>query len=241
MRKYTLVFSIVAHAVAVGTMIIVPALATEELPEPRRTSEFIIVRPEMPAPPVVRQQRAEVAPSTAIPVPLSPPEGIQPEPIVEPPDPGALDFGASPTGVPVGDFVSGGEPVPPPPPPIPSRPKEPVHVGGRIEAPTKTRARQSDLPSNPSRGAQRRAGDSRGADRRGRYRARREGAASCAAVRGVSHRGGEAVAVLADAAQWRTCAYRDDGDSGVYAGTIGPQSSVRGPQSCGVTTEDRGL
>ena len=65
MRKYTLVFSIVAHAVAVGTMIIVPALATEELPEPRRTSEFIIVRPEMPAPSVVRQQRPEVAPSTA--------------------------------------------------------------------------------------------------------------------------------------------------------------------------------
>jgi protein TonB len=136
MRKYTLVFSIVAHAVAVGT-IIVPALATEELPEPRRTSEFIIVKPEMPAPPVVRPQSVKVAPSTAIPVPLSPPEGIQPEPIVEPRDPGALDFGASPTGVPGGDFVSGGEPVPPPPPPIPSRPKEPVHVGGRIEAPTK--------------------------------------------------------------------------------------------------------
>jgi len=85
----------------------------------------------------VRQQRAEVAPSTAIPVLLSPPEGIQPEPVVEPSDPGTFDFGASPTGVPVGDFVSGGEPVPPPPPPTPSRPKEPVHVGGRIEAPTK--------------------------------------------------------------------------------------------------------
>jgi len=85
----------------------------------------------------VRQQRAEVAPSTAIPVPLSPPEGIQPEPIVESPDPGALDVGASPTGVPVGDFVAGGEPVPPPPPPIPSLPKEPVHVGGRIQAPTR--------------------------------------------------------------------------------------------------------
>jgi protein TonB len=136
MRKYTLVCSIVAHAVAVGTMIIVPALATEELPEPRRTSEFIIVKPEMPVPPVVRQQSAKAAPSMAIPVPLSPPERIQPEPIVEPRDPGALDFGASPTGVPVSDFVSGGEPVPPPPP-IPSLPKEPVHVGGRIEAPTK--------------------------------------------------------------------------------------------------------
>jgi len=38
MRKYTLVFSIVAHAIAVAAMIIAPALATDDLPEPRRTS-----------------------------------------------------------------------------------------------------------------------------------------------------------------------------------------------------------
>ena len=94
----TLVFSIVAHAVAVGTMIIV-RLATEELPEPRRTSEFIIVKPEMPAPPVVRQQRAEVASSTAIPVPLLPPEGSS-RADRRAPDPGAFDFGASPTAFP---------------------------------------------------------------------------------------------------------------------------------------------
>ena len=217
--EITLVFSIVAHAVAVGTMIIVPALATEELPEPRRTSEFIIVKPEMPAPPVVRQQRAEVASSTAIPMPLSPPEGIQPEPIVEPPDPGALDFGASPTGVPVGEFVSGGEPVPPHHRRSVS-PQKPVRVGGRIEAPTKLVHVNPIFPPNPPRGTQRRAGGLRGGVAEGGYRARREGAASCTAVRGVSHRGGEAVAVLADAAQWRTGADRDDGHSGIYAGTI---------------------
>jgi hypothetical protein len=32
MRKYTLVFSIVAHVIAVGALIIVPALATDDLP-----------------------------------------------------------------------------------------------------------------------------------------------------------------------------------------------------------------
>ncbi len=135
MRKYTLVFSIVAHAIAVAAMIIAPALATDDLPEPRRTSAWILVTPEIPVPPPVRPQRAEVAPSS-IPTPLSPPEGIQPEPIVEPVDPG-FDR-AVPGGVPFGEIVSGGELVSPPPPPLPApRPKEPVHVGGRISPPLK--------------------------------------------------------------------------------------------------------
>ena len=165
--RVPLVFSIVAHAVAVGTMIIVPALATEELPEPRRTSEFIIVKPEMPAPPVVRQQRAEVASSTAIPVPLSPPEGIQPAPIVEPPIrarsilarrrrvfPLVTSFpAASPPASTTADSVS---------------PQDPCTWAAA------SRRRRSSCTSirstpNPPRGAQRRAGDSRGADCRGRY------------------------------------------------------------------------
>ena len=133
MRKYTLVFSIVAHAVAVSAMIIVPALATEELPEPLRTTEWILVVPEIPAPPPpVRSPRPQVPPST-MPVPLTPPEGIQPEPIVEPLDPG-FDLSTAPGGS-ISDVVSSGElfsPLPPPP-----HPKEPVHVGGRIQAPTK--------------------------------------------------------------------------------------------------------
>jgi protein TonB len=135
MRKYTLVFSIVAHVCAVGAMIIVPALATEELPEPRRTSAFIIVKPELPPPPPAAPRRTEVVPSAAVTVPLTPPDGIQPEPIVEPVDPG-FDLGTVPGGS-IGDVVSSGEldtPLPPPPPP---RPKEPLRVGGRIAAPTK--------------------------------------------------------------------------------------------------------
>lgn len=135
MRKYTLVFSIVAHACGVGALIIVPALATEELPEPRRTTEWIVVRPEMPSPPPVAPRRTEVAPSAPAAVPLTPPEGIQPEPIVEPIDPG-FDLSTAP-GISIGDVVSSGDlssPLPPPPPP---RPKEPLRVGGRISAPQK--------------------------------------------------------------------------------------------------------
>lgn len=135
MRKYTLVFSIVAHALGVGALIIVPALATEELPEPRRTSEFIIVKPEMPAVPPPAPRRVEAAPSAAIAVPLTPPEGIQPEPIVEPVDPG-FDVSTAPGGS-ISDVVSSGDLVSPLPPPPPPRPKEAVHVGGQISPPMK--------------------------------------------------------------------------------------------------------
>lgn len=134
MRKYTLVFSIVAHVCAVGAMILVPALATEELPEPRRTSVVIIVKPELPPPPPVAQRRTEVVPTPVATVPLAAPDGIQPEPIVEPVDPG-FDVSTVPGGS-IGDVVSSGDlgsPLPPPPP----RAKEPVRVGHRIAAPTK--------------------------------------------------------------------------------------------------------
>jgi protein TonB len=135
MRKYTLVFSIVAHAIAVAALIIAPALATDELPEPRRTSEFILVVPTPPPPPPqVGPVPVAEAPSPAMSVPLSPPEGIQPEPAIEPVAPG-LDLSAVPGGS-IDDVVSSGDVVAPLPPP-PPRPKDPVHVGGRIQAPTK--------------------------------------------------------------------------------------------------------
>jgi protein TonB len=132
MRKYTLVFSIFAHALAVGALIVGPALATDDLPEPRRTSAFIIVKPEMPQPVPLRARR-EVTPSVPSPVPLTPPDGVQPEPILEPVDPG-VDLGIPVDGIPIGEIVSSGDPIPPPPQ-APPRPKDPVRVGGVIEPP----------------------------------------------------------------------------------------------------------
>jgi protein TonB len=73
-----------------------------------------------------------------MPVPLTPPEGIQPEPIVELVDPGVdgVDGGVNGCCF-FGDVVSSGDVVEPLPPPPPPRAKEPVHVGGRIQAPMK--------------------------------------------------------------------------------------------------------
>jgi protein TonB len=134
MRKYTLIFSIAAHAAVVAALIVAPALATHDLPEPRRTTAFIIVRPQAP-PPVPIATRRDVAASVPTPAPLTPPEGIVPEPVREPIDlpnvgPVPLSFGTA-----VGDAVSTGDVVAPPP--IVPRAKPPVRVGGVIQAPTK--------------------------------------------------------------------------------------------------------
>jgi protein TonB len=135
MRKYTLVFSICAHAVAVGALIIAPALATDDLPEPRRSSAFIIVKPEAPLPvPTARRQSSET-PSIQTTVPLIPPETLPPEAVVEAVDPAGVDGGALVTGIALGEVASNSDLVAPPP--APPRPKEPVRVGGWIKAPTK--------------------------------------------------------------------------------------------------------
>ena len=134
MRTYTLIFSVIAHAIAIAWVIIAPALATDVLPEPPRTSAFIVVRPVLPdPPPVVRRETPTPSHDAA---PLVPPDGITPEPVVDPvdqvpfADPGAIINGAS-----FGDIASASDPLPAPPPP--PRPIEPRHVGGIIQVPTK--------------------------------------------------------------------------------------------------------
>jgi protein TonB len=136
MRTYTLVFSICAHALAVGALVIVPALATDDLPEPWRTTAFIVVRPELPRPALPRAPKREIVPSVTNPAPLTPPDGTPPETIVEPVDQIGPDLGAPLTGIPIGDAVSNGDLIPPPPPPpAPPRHRDPVRVGGSIQPP----------------------------------------------------------------------------------------------------------
>jgi periplasmic protein TonB len=136
MRTYTIVFSICAHALAVGTLIIVPALATDDLPEPRRTTAFIAVQPA-PPPPVPIQTRTQQTPQS-VPdrVVTVPHVGTVPaEEVVESVD-DVADLGAGLTGTSLGGSVPNADPIPPPPPPpAPPVPKDPVHVGGNIQPP----------------------------------------------------------------------------------------------------------
>src|SRR5262245_28769032 len=97
MRKYTLVFSVIAHLCVIAAVYIGPAFATDELPEPPRTSAFIIVRPVMPDPPPVAIARSTPVPSPNA-APIEEPDGVKPEPpvaIESAPlvDPGALVAG----------------------------------------------------------------------------------------------------------------------------------------------------
>ena len=132
MRTYAIALSIVAHLIAACAMIIVPLVATDELPAPRTATEFIhvVARLEPPAPPPRRAstKRAVEPPRTDV-APLAVPDGIQPEPVIEPShdttpvESGVVGFGNSDSVI--------ADPVPPPPPP------SPVRVGGNIRPPQK--------------------------------------------------------------------------------------------------------
>jgi len=132
MRTYTIVVSVIAHVAAIAALIIAPALATDVLPEVQRTTAFIMVRAEMPTPPPTPIRPREPAPSTTG-APITEPDSIQPESL-EPIVPADLGVDGVPaSGIPPGDIVSTGDPLPPPAP----RPKDPVHVGGLIQPPLK--------------------------------------------------------------------------------------------------------
>ena len=135
MRTCTLTISIVVHVVAVCAAVIAPLFATDELPAPRTATEFIqvIALPEPPAPPPRVVARAKVDnPRQDVP-PLDAPNGIVPEPVVDPIDDrftnanGVIGFGDS-SAILI-------ETTPPPPPPPPRQPAIPI--GGKIRPPQK--------------------------------------------------------------------------------------------------------
>jgi protein TonB len=133
MRKYTLLFSVVAHMAAIAAVYIAPAFATDELPVPPRTTAYIVVTATKPPdiPPPIKRTEVQAPQNT---IPVEPPDGIRPErpvdPIDQPPpeDPGALISG--PIG-PIGDRLTDVVPAPPPTP----GPKQPVPVGGLVLPP----------------------------------------------------------------------------------------------------------
>jgi periplasmic protein TonB len=133
MRTCTLTISIVVHVVAVGAVLIAPLFATDALPAPRTALEFIQVvpLPEPPAPPPrpVARARVDAPPDAA---PLEAPNGIAPEPAVDPIDDGVRNNAGV---IAFGDSNASVIEAPPPPPPPPQQPLP--HVGGKIKPPQK--------------------------------------------------------------------------------------------------------
>ena len=130
MRTYTIALSIVAHVIAACAMIIVPLVATDELPAPRTATEFIhvVASLEPPTPPPRASTKPAVEPPRTDAAPLAVPDGIRPEPLIEPSnDTAPVESGVVGSGN--SDSVIA-DPVPPPPPP-----PSPVRVGGNISPP----------------------------------------------------------------------------------------------------------
>ena len=140
MRTYTLSFSILVHLIIVGVLIVSPIVANDTPPEPRRTVEFIEVRPiqprSIPRPPRGSGQRTSKGVSASA-APVAAPDRIAPDSGIEP-----SDVAGDPEGVP--DGIPGGDPggsiadLPEPLPPAP-KPAAPVPVGGSIKRPQRIR------------------------------------------------------------------------------------------------------
>jgi protein TonB len=143
-----IIVSTTAQALAVTTILVLPArFVAERIPEIPTMMAFVAPPPAPPAPPpppVSRPAPAKpvaqtvLAPSTsALVAPVEAPKTIEPEPAgpeyLDEGVPGGVEGGV-PGGI-VGG-VLGGLPEPPPPPPPPAPPRGPVRVGGQIQAPT---------------------------------------------------------------------------------------------------------
>jgi periplasmic protein TonB len=133
MRKYTLLFSIVAHAAIVAAIFVVSLAVTGAIPAPLRAVSFVMVSPEVPSVPAPPRPlaRTVVSPDAA---PVVEPVAIAaetPSPLVDVTAPGLVEnlepgvpggFGAGVAGI--------VEPPPPPPPPV-----QPLRVGGNVRPP----------------------------------------------------------------------------------------------------------
>ena len=143
-----IIVSTTAQALAVTTILVVPALfVAEQIPEIPTMMAFVAPPPPPPAPPPPPMKRpapakavaqAQPVPSTSQQAaPVEAPKTIEPEPAgpeyVDEGVPGGVEGGV-PGGI-VGGVV-GGLPEPPPPPAPPPATRAPVRIGGQIQAPT---------------------------------------------------------------------------------------------------------
>jgi protein TonB len=138
----TIPLSVAAHVVALGTLIVVPLLATGMVPTPQSVIASVAIPPPPPPPPAPMPPRAPqpVQPINPNAAPPAEPDRISPEPEVLPVSMPGLPV--APGGIPgVGTLgVPGGTSFTAPPPPPPAAPpQQPVRPGGQIKEPSKIR------------------------------------------------------------------------------------------------------
>jgi periplasmic protein TonB len=142
--------SIGLHALAIGALVVIPALTASELPEPATATRAFFVEPaaEVPPPPPpppaarasVRPREAQPERESAFVAPVEIPEAAPERSLdlgIEGGMPGGVEGGVE--GGVVGGVV-GGLPAAPPPP------MAPVRVGGIVKEPRKVRDVAPDYP-----------------------------------------------------------------------------------------------
>lgn len=143
-KSYTVPFSILAHVLGVGALVIAPLVAADALPTPPAMLAFVTPPPPPPppAPPrAERQQQQRVASINADAAPVEAPAEITPEtlrPLENPMETAVID------GVQSGVVEGLTELILTAPPP--ARPK-PLRVGGNIQPPQKTKHVNPNYPA----------------------------------------------------------------------------------------------
>ena len=146
MRKYTLALSIVAHSLLIAFLIVAPMFATDVLPEPPRSTVFLIVTPLAPAsPPPAPQPASPARVPNADAAPVVEPDGVQPETFVARASASVVDDGVVPGPVSLPGTVVTGDGIVAPPAPRVSQ--APVRPGGDLRPPTKIHHVAPQYPS----------------------------------------------------------------------------------------------
>jgi len=134
--RVTVPVSLLAHALAVTGVIVVPLVASDALPSLRASLSVNVMTPVVPPPPPVRRiDQVATPPADADAAPVVAPTGIGVEPERLP-----VDAGVNDPSLVTGPINSAADLTPPPPPPPPvDPPRAPVRLGGGIAPPTKIR------------------------------------------------------------------------------------------------------
>jgi len=137
-KWYTVPLSFVVHTLLLAVLIVVPLIATDLLPRPRATVQFVapyVPVVPLPTPPVRRNAQSSPASASTGVAPVVAPDTIGPETGVVF-EPGHVDT----TGI--DSIIDGGIgeiAVDAAPPAAPPAPAAPLPVGGKIKAPARTK------------------------------------------------------------------------------------------------------
>jgi protein TonB len=146
MLTRTFVLSFLVHVAMISAAMVVRIFATTELPEPPRSTTFMIAAPdapEVPAPPPAAVRRPSTAAVNTNAAPVVEPDSLQPE-VSD-----IADLAPMGSGVILGADGVSGDLVGPGPPPAPrvAEPPAPVRPGGSVRAPQKIHHVAPDYPA----------------------------------------------------------------------------------------------